>query len=165
MWFDYSPSVLSRYWLGVRKSIRPVKKLSDEVLVWLSDWSEVQIVCVMVQLMLLPLHPKNPSSVASFKSRLVLPFWYRLTQVDQEKRPSNGAVVVVVGLIIMSVTAPCSAGFFRRTHLEVYSRFLMLLIDAQFSFLFLWAKDELPPPPSCLFLSSPFPSSPFEVGP
>jgi len=46
MWFDYSPSVLSRYWLGVRKSIRPVKKLSDEVLVWLSDWSEVQIVCV-----------------------------------------------------------------------------------------------------------------------
>jgi len=87
MWFDYSPSVLSRYWLGIRKSIRPVKKLSDEVLVWLCDWSEVQIVCVMV--MPLALHPPNPSSVASFKSRLVLPFWYRLTQVDQEKRPSK----------------------------------------------------------------------------
>jgi len=27
----------------------------------------------MVQLM--PLHPKTPSSLASFKSRLVLPFW------------------------------------------------------------------------------------------
>jgi len=42
----------------------------------------------MVQLM--PLHPKTPSSFASFKSRLVLPFWYRLTQVALEKRPLNG---------------------------------------------------------------------------
>ena len=33
----------------------------------------------MVQLM--PLPPKTPSSLASLKSRLVLPFWYRLTQV------------------------------------------------------------------------------------
>jgi len=32
-------------WLGVRKSIRPVK-MSDAVLVWLSVWSEVQIVCM-----------------------------------------------------------------------------------------------------------------------
>ena len=48
------------------------------MLVWLSVQSEVQIVC-MVQLM--PLHPKTPSSLASFKFRLVLPFWYRLTEV------------------------------------------------------------------------------------
>jgi len=34
----------------------------------------------MVQLMLL--HPKTPSSLDSFKSRLVLPFWQRLTQID-----------------------------------------------------------------------------------
>ena len=27
-------------------SMRPVKKLTDEVLVWLSVWSEVQIVCI-----------------------------------------------------------------------------------------------------------------------
>jgi len=33
----------------------------------------------MAQLM--PLHPKTPSSLASFKSRLVLPFWYRLAEV------------------------------------------------------------------------------------
>jgi len=26
---------------------------------------------------LMPLHPKTPQSLASFKSRLVLPFWYR----------------------------------------------------------------------------------------
>jgi len=31
-----------------------------------------------------------PSSLASFKSRLVLPFWYRLTHVVLEKRPLNG---------------------------------------------------------------------------
>ena len=42
----------------------------------------------MVQLM--SLHPKTPSSLASFKSRLVLPFWYRLTQVVMEKRTLNG---------------------------------------------------------------------------
>ena len=42
----------------------------------------------MVQLM--PLHPKTLSSLASFKSRLVLPFRYRLTQVVLEKRPVNG---------------------------------------------------------------------------
>jgi len=42
----------------------------DEVLVWLSVWSEVQIVCIVVQLMP-PLHPQTPLSLASFKSRLV----------------------------------------------------------------------------------------------
>ena len=39
----------------------------------------------MVQLM--SLTPKTLSSLAS--SRLVLPFWYRLTQVVLEKRPLN----------------------------------------------------------------------------
>ena len=39
----------------------------------------------MVQLM--PLHPKTPSSLASPKSRLFLPFWYRLTQVVLQNRP------------------------------------------------------------------------------
>ena len=41
----------------------------------------------MVQLM--PLLPKTPSSLASFKSRLILSFWYRLTQVVLKKRPSQ----------------------------------------------------------------------------
>jgi len=36
------------------------------------------------------LPPKTPPSLASFKSRLDLPFWYRLTQVALEKRPLNG---------------------------------------------------------------------------
>jgi len=42
----------------------------------------------MVQLM--PLHPKTPLSLASFKSKLVVPLWYRPTQVVLEKRPLNG---------------------------------------------------------------------------
>jgi len=41
----------------------------------------------MVQLM--PLHPKTLSSLVSFKSRRVLPFWYQLTEVVLEKRPLN----------------------------------------------------------------------------
>jgi len=48
----------------------------------------------MVQLK--PLHPKTPSSLASFKSRLLLAFWYRLTQVVLEKRPLDGCSVLVV---------------------------------------------------------------------
>ena len=59
------------------------------MLVWLSVWSEVYVDCLhMVQLM--PVHHKTPSPVASFKSRLLLPFWYRLTQVVLEKRPLYG---------------------------------------------------------------------------
>ena len=81
------PSVPWHCWLGVRKSIRPVK------IEW---WGVGVIICLergadclhMVQLM--PPHPKTPSSLASFISRLVLPFWYRLTPVVLEKRPSNG---------------------------------------------------------------------------
>ena len=41
----------------------------------------------MVQLM--PMHRKTPSSLASSKSRLSLPFWCRLTQVVLEERPLN----------------------------------------------------------------------------
>jgi len=40
------PSVLSRCWLGSRKSIRPVKIWSDDVLAWLSVCSEVQMICM-----------------------------------------------------------------------------------------------------------------------
>jgi len=46
----------------------------------------------MVQLM--PLYPKTPSSLeASFKSTLVLPLWYRLTQVVLEYSHFNGSSV------------------------------------------------------------------------
>jgi len=86
--FKFLPSVLWRCWLGGRKGIRPVKKLSCGVLAWLSVWSEVQT-CI------------RPSgchchslSLASVKSRLVLPFWYRLTRVVLDKGSLNGCVCV-----------------------------------------------------------------------
>ena len=63
------------------------------MLVWLSVWSEVQIVCMWSSWC--HCHPQTPSSLASFKSRLVLPFWYRLTQAVLEE-----AVVVIIITII-----------------------------------------------------------------
>jgi len=58
------------------------------MLEWLSVWSKVQIVSIWSSWC----HciPQPPSSLASFKSRVVLPFWYWLTQVIMKKRPLNG---------------------------------------------------------------------------
>ena len=63
------------------------KKLSGEVLAWLSVWSEVQT-CIC------PADATATHSLASVQSRLVLPFWYWPTQVDLEKGPLNGCVCV-----------------------------------------------------------------------
>jgi len=80
------PSVLWCCCLGGRKGIRPVKKLTGGVLVWLSLWNDVQI-CIW---------PSwchcHSLSLALVKSRLVLPFWYRLTRVVPDKGPLNGCV-------------------------------------------------------------------------
>ena len=64
------------------------KKQSGGVLAWVSVWSEMQTCiwpscCHCHSLFLAPV-----------KSRLVLPIWYRLTQVVLEKRPLNGCVCV-----------------------------------------------------------------------
>ena len=65
------------------------KKQSGGVLAWLSVWSEVQT-------WLWPSWRHCHSlSLAPVKSRLVLPIWYRLTQVALEKRLLNGYSVVV----------------------------------------------------------------------
>jgi len=85
------------------------KKLSGGVLVWLSVWSEVQT-CIW---------PSwchcHSLSVASVKSRLVLPFWYRLTRVVLDKGPLNRCVCVCASvlwqpyvhyiLLVLSVTS------------------------------------------------------------
>ena len=91
------PSVLWRCWLGGRKGIRPVKKLSGGVLAWLSVWSKVQT-CVW---------PSwchcHSLSLASVKSRLVLRFWYRLIWVVPDKGPLNGCVCVCVNCTVVYV--------------------------------------------------------------
>jgi len=50
---------------------------------------------------------QNPS-LASFKSRLVLPFWYQFTQVVLEKRLLNGCSVVVVHSCLGNAVLYCS---------------------------------------------------------
>jgi len=80
-WYDV-PSVLRHCWLGIKKSIWSVK----------TEWWGVGVImsdCLhMVQLM--PLNPKIPSSLGSFKSILVLHFCYQLTHVVLQKRLLNG---------------------------------------------------------------------------
>ena len=73
----FMPSVIWHYWLGI-----------GVVLAWLSVWSEMQT-CI------------RPSwchchslSLASVKSRLILPFRYRLTWVVPEKGPLNECACV-----------------------------------------------------------------------
>ena len=90
---DKAPTVLWRCWLGGRKGIWFVKKLSGGVLAWLSVWSEVQT-CIL---------PSwchcHSLSLASVKSRSFLPFCYRLTWVVPDKGPLNVCSVVVVVVI------------------------------------------------------------------
>jgi len=78
-----------RCWLGGRKGIQPVENWVVNAGV-VSVWSEVQT-CMW---------PSwchcHSLSLASVKSRLVLPFWYRPTQVVPEKGPLNGCVCVAV---------------------------------------------------------------------
>ena len=62
------------------------KKLSGGVLAWLSVWSEVQT-CIWPS----GCHCHS-LSLGSVKSRLILPFWYRLTRVVPDKGPLNGYV-------------------------------------------------------------------------
>jgi len=60
----------------------------------------------MVQLM--PLLPKTPSSLASFKSRLALPLWYWLTEIVLKKRPLNGCSVSWCGFMHQCECHCCS---------------------------------------------------------
>jgi len=85
IWYEF-PTVLWHCWLDVRKSIWPVK----------IEWWGVDVVICLERgadcfcvVQLIPLCPKTPSYLASFKSRLVLPFWCRLIQVVLEKDAVN----------------------------------------------------------------------------
>ena len=77
--FSWVPSVLWHCWLGAQEGHPACKKLSGGVLAWLSVWIEVQT-CIW---------PNwchcHSLSLASVKSRLVLPFWYQPTRVVPDK--------------------------------------------------------------------------------
>ena len=83
--------------VGQQEGHPACKILSGGVLAWLSVWSTVQT-CI------------RPSwchchslSLASVKSRLVLPFWYRLTWVVPDKGPFNGCVCVCLSWTVSSI--------------------------------------------------------------
>ena len=84
-WIAFSALTLL---VGQQEGHPACKKLSSRVLAWLFVWSDMQI-CIW---------PRwchcHSLSLASVKSRLVLPFWYRLTRVVPEKGPLNGCVCV-----------------------------------------------------------------------
>ena len=76
--------------VGWQKGHPACKKLSGEVLAWLSVWSKMQT-CIW---------PSwchcHSLSLTSVKFRLVLPFWYQPTWVVPEKGPLNGCVCVSI---------------------------------------------------------------------
>ena len=67
--------------VGQQEGHPAYKNLSGGVLAWLSVWIKVQMPLSL--------------SLASVKSRLVLPFWYRLTWVVPDKGPLKGCVCAV----------------------------------------------------------------------
>ena len=79
------------------------KKLSGEVLAWLSVWNKVQT-CIW---------PSwchcHSLSLASVKSRLVLPFWYQPTRVVQEKGPLNRCVCACFNKTAQQKIANCNS--------------------------------------------------------
>jgi len=81
------PSVLWRCWLGGRKGIRACKKRVVGCWRGCLSGARCRLACGPADAT-----ATHSLSLASVKSRLVLPFWYRLTQVVPEKGPLNGCV-------------------------------------------------------------------------
>ena len=74
--------------VGQQEGHPACKKLSGEVLAWLSVWSKVQT-CIWPSWC-----HYHSLSLASVKSRLVLPCCYQHTRVVPEKGPLNGCLCV-----------------------------------------------------------------------
>jgi len=82
------PSVLWRCWLGSRKGIRPVKN-------WLVGCWRGYLSGARCRLAYGPADATDTHCLLlQKKSRLVLPFWYRLTRVVPDKGPLNGCMYV-----------------------------------------------------------------------
>ena len=76
-------------WLGGRKGIRPVKN-------WVVGCWHGYLSGARCRLAYGPANATATHCLASVKSRLVLPFWYWLTQVVPEKGPLNWCVYMCV---------------------------------------------------------------------
>jgi len=92
------------------------KKLSGGVLVWLTVWSDVQI-CIRPSW-----RHCHSLSLASVKSRLVLPFWFWLTRVVVDKRPLNGCVCTTHWKSYFTSSQKRSLSAFSRAQLQVVGK-------------------------------------------
>jgi len=91
------PSVRWRCWLGGR---HPACKKTE----W---WGAGVVIC-LEQGADLHMAQQMPLSLASVKSRLVLPFWYRLTWVVLDNGPLNGCVCVLISEYKRNLTNVCT---------------------------------------------------------
>ena len=100
------PSVLRCCWLGGRKGFWPVKNWV--VGCWHGYLSGARCRLAMAQRIPLLLTVSwfhcYSLSLASVKSRLVLPFWYRLTRVVPEKGPLNLFVYMCLCRVLLCLT-------------------------------------------------------------
>ena len=148
------------------------KKLSSGVLNWLSVWSKVQT-CIW---------PRwchcHSLSLASVKSRLVLPFWYQLTWVVPDKGPLNGCVCVCSNVFLFVLCCYCKhdatadISSFASAFITVPSSLLIASLSADYSlcrppswslltghsFTLMWHCPDHPT--SALFKRTPGPPSP-----
>ena len=83
--------------VGRQEGHAACKKLSGGVLAWLSVWCEVQT-CIWPSCW-----QCHSLSLAPVKSRLVSPFWYRLTRVVLDRGPLNGCVCVCMCVSLVCV--------------------------------------------------------------
>ena len=97
--------------------------LSGGVLAWLSVWSKVQT-CIW---------PSwchcHSLSLASVKSRLVSPFWYRLTRVVPEKGTLNGCVRTYKCFTLLLLAMSCLARMAHRIPV-LHGTVLLLVVVA-----------------------------------
>jgi len=93
-WLGDLPSVLWHCWLGDRKGIQPVEN-------WVVGCWSGCLSGARCRLAYGPAYATATLSLASVKSRLLLPFWYRLTRVVPDKGPLNRSVCVCVCVWLM----------------------------------------------------------------
>ena len=115
------PSVLWCCWLGSRKGIRPVKNWV--VGCWCGYLSGAR--CTLAYG---PVDATATHSLFSVKSRLVLPFWYRLTQVVLEKRAVKRVCVCVCVLNDLAGHSPV-AGLIKCNSTNICATFSTVLAD------------------------------------
>ena len=91
--------MLRRCWLGDRKGIRPVENWAVGCWRGYLSGARCRLKCIWPS----GCHCHS-LSLASGKSRLVLPFWYRLTRVVPDKGPLKGCVCVLTYLLTNLLT-------------------------------------------------------------